>query len=108
MGERTRLSKPRRIRDPKAIRACRKPFCEFCGVSGGVYQVHHIKHRASGGHDLPFNLINLCVGCHSAVHNGMIPRWRLVRIVAQREQLDCEILRDTLARGLETYEANEG
>ncbi len=91
------LSKPQRIRDPRAIRRCRKPYCEFCGVTGGRYEIHHIQFRSAGGHDIDYNLINLCVECHQAVHDKIVGAYRLLRIVAQREELEEEYLREVIS-----------
>lgn len=79
------VSKPKRIKDPAAIRAVRKPYCEYCGRTFGPMQVHHIKPRGAGGDDVRENLICLCPECHTRVHAGEIPRHRLREIVERRE-----------------------
>ena len=78
------VPKPRRIRDPAAIAEARKPWCEYCG-RWGLMEIHHVKSRGSGGHDVAENLVNLCVGCHKRVHNGQIPRRNIECIVRRRE-----------------------
>ena len=37
------------------------------------YEVHHIRGRTrSDGHDIPENLINLCVVCHKRAHGAVV------------------------------------
>lgn len=81
-----------RVRDPAAIAAARKGFCEYCGTDAGPFHVHHLRSRGAGGDDVPGNLINLCAGpgrpnCHDHAHAGHIPREVLARTVAVREGL---------------------
>lgn len=73
-----------RIRDPKTIRAMKKPYCELCGQRA-YGEPHHIKTRGSGGSDIPENLIQLCWEHHVAAHSGGLPKEELVAIVAARE-----------------------
>lgn len=81
-----KLPKHTRLKDPKAIKAARRDRCELCGDTWEL-QVHHIKHRASGGHDEPRNLICLCAECHTKVHVGEISKRRIKAIVQKREGL---------------------
>ena len=67
------IPKPKRIKNPRAIEAARKPYCEYCGCLGTVH-VHHIKTKGSGGHDIPENLISLCPLCHDKAHWGQISK----------------------------------
>jgi len=80
--------KPKRIRDKQAIKKARREWCEYCG-KGGWTQVHHIVAVgfAQRGHDIPENLVALCVRCHTRVHNWDPQREKekLVKIVAWRE-----------------------
>ncbi len=82
------IPKPQRIRNPRAIEAARKPWCEVCGRAGRM-EVHHWEHsRGAGGDDIPHNLICVCAGpggCHERIHAGQIPRERLREIVRRRE-----------------------
>ena len=70
------MPKVKRIKDPKAIRAAQRIHCQLCGRTG-IIHVHHIKTRGSGGHDIPDNLISLCVYCHAKVHTGEIGKEQL-------------------------------
>jgi 5-methylcytosine-specific restriction endonuclease McrA len=71
------LPKTKRIKDPEAIEAARRPYCVFCGYSGGDLQVHHIHTKGSGGGDTEDNLICLCVVCHARAHSGEISKKEL-------------------------------
>ena len=66
------LEKQKRIKDPVAYKAARRPYCVYCGKTNIGFTVHHIKTRGSGGHDIPTNLINLCIPCHARAHTGEI------------------------------------
>ncbi len=77
------LPKCERIRDRNAIKAARRDFCEYC-YRWGKGEVHHIKSKGAGGHDVPDNLIHLCHECHRKVHDGKIPRRVLREIVGKR------------------------
>jgi 5-methylcytosine-specific restriction endonuclease McrA len=81
-----KFPKHTRLKDPKAIKAARRDRCELCGNTW-MLQVHHIKHKASGGDDEPRNLICLCAECHTKVHCGEISRHRIRSIVKKREGL---------------------
>lgn len=90
------LAKPKRIEDKKAIQATRKTYCEYCGRSGGYFEVHHIRAKGFGknGHDIPVNLINLCAGpgntCHDKAQQYKIKPLELIKITAKREDLSLE------------------
>lgn len=85
------LSKKQRIKDPKAIAAVRKDYCEIenCGRKA-TGEPHHIRPRSLGGSDIPANLIQLCFECHRLAHDGKITYHQLIRIVAKREGLEAE------------------
>lgn len=78
------IPKPRRIVDPQAIKAARKPYCEYCG-KWGYTEVHHIKTRGSGGDDVPSNLVSLCRACHDKAHRGLISKRELKEIVERKK-----------------------
>ena len=46
--------------------------CQYCGIKGVQFEVHHMKQRKEGGTDIPSNLITLCKKCHSDHHSGLI------------------------------------
>lgn len=76
--------KQRRIKNQKTIDGIRSiGYCEHC-VSRFNLQVHHIKSKGSGGDDTEDNLICLCYVCHRRVHDGVIPKERLMMIVERR------------------------
>lgn len=79
------IPKPQRLRDPKAIEAARKPFCESCG--GPAYgEPHHIIPRSVGGADHKLNLIQLCLRCHFGdVATGKLRPEQLFAIIAEHE-----------------------
>lgn len=79
------IPKPRRVVDKKLIQRIHEiGCCEYCGSRFNL-QVHHIKSRGSGGHDVPENLILLCYVCHNKVHAGNIGRDKLREIVRDRQ-----------------------
>lgn len=90
------LQKPKRVRNPKAIAAIRKPYCEVCGRPA-YGEPHHIITRGAGGPDHPFNLIQLCGSCHyEKVPAGKLSREYLFRIVARREGKTVEEIKDAV------------
>lgn len=82
--------KPKRLKDRKAIEAARKQYCEVCGRWDMAMQVHHIACKGSGGPDHSYNLITVCVACHTLAHSGRIARDTLWRIVARREGITAD------------------
>ena len=54
--------------------------------------------RATFGPDHPYNLIQLCVVCHTKAHNGQIKRAQLWEIIARREGLTAEQVEDRVKR----------
>ncbi|KKL05736.1 hypothetical protein LCGC14_2603030 [marine sediment metagenome] len=42
--------------------------CKQCGSTDNI-QIHHIRSVASGGRNLPHNLMLLCGICHDLLHN---------------------------------------
>ena len=51
-------------------------LCESCGRRAN--HAHHIQYRSRGGTSALENLANLCLSCHSGVHNGdpLLARFR--------------------------------
>jgi len=43
--------------------------CQNCGSMQNL-EVHHLIFRSHGGQDLEENLITLCCGCHSKLHQN--------------------------------------
>lgn len=89
------LTKPHRLRDPKAIQAARREYCELCGRYG-VIHVHHIRSKGAGGNDEADNLVSLCPICHDKVHRGLIERERLIQI--RGRTVDSQVSQDPLRR----------
>jgi len=92
------LAKRKRLVDPAAIEAARKPYCEVCGQSahGGP---HHIITVGAGGPDHKYNLIQLCGICHYAkIPSGKLTRRFLFGIVARREGATVEEVEETVCR----------
>jgi HNH endonuclease len=79
----------KRIKDPDAVNAARKDFCEYCcgPMKAEEIHVHHVKSRGAGGHDRVENLVSLCWLCHQKVHEGKIVRARLTALIRKREIL---------------------
>ena len=72
------VPKTKRVKDPEAIEAARKSYCQVCYTRFGLH-VHHIKTRGAGGGDIPENLICLCWKCHAKAHSGEINKDQLRR-----------------------------
>jgi 5-methylcytosine-specific restriction endonuclease McrA len=84
-----------RVIDADAIKAARRSYCAYCGISKTsiAYCVHHIVGRARGGGDVIENLICLCSGpgsncCHERSHG---------RVVNDRPPITANDLKDMLA-----------
>lgn len=71
--------------------------CELCGkeVRGGT-QPHHLFTRGAGRMDVSFNLAALCAPCHHAIHLNAVWKPRLFGIVAAREGMTVEQLKEKL------------
>lgn len=70
------IDKPaKRIEDPAAVEAARRPWCEWCGrdTRNGCH-VHHVRSRGARGGDVAPNLCSLCYLCHGKFHDGNIRR----------------------------------
>ncbi len=78
------IPKPQRIVDKKLLKEMAQVPCEVCGGQWSVV-AHHITTKGAGGHDLPENLISLCVLCHNKAHHGGISIQRLREIVRGRD-----------------------
>ena len=46
--------------------------CQHCGKRNCRLEAHHIVYREHGGKDTLTNLLTLCEGCHTKVHQGRI------------------------------------
>lgn len=80
--------KYKRIVDKKVIKACRKEYCEVCGMQANI-EPHHIYTVGAGGGDIKENLIQLCTDCHIKAHANY-SREELLKIVAWREESTVE------------------
>ncbi len=58
----------KRIKSRKVLQQYSHPKCELCGKWGTAVPHHIVFRSQSGGHDMPENLINLCVDCHDDAH----------------------------------------
>ena len=81
------IPKPKRIVDPAAVKAARRPYCEHCHkrTGGGP---HHIITVGSGGPDHALNLLQLCGDCHTKAHSGQISKDKLWQIIGKREGIE--------------------
>ena len=91
--------KPRRVKNKATIERTRKRSCELCGSIKGL-QIHHVFTKGSGAGDTQENLVCLCVGCHTQVHNGEIARDDLLDIVAERERKTVEEIRRIVGKSM--------
>ena len=98
------IPKPKRIKDKKAIEQARKPYSELPPnkPTYGAPPHHYYFTVAAGGPDHKFNLIQLTGSEHVAAHAGNISKETLLEIVARREGLDKEVIRDSLIE-MRTY-----
>lgn len=71
--------KEKRIENKKVLKD-KKCMCEFCGRRGYT-EKHHVKTKGSGGDDVAENLIELCRRCHRLVHDGVIKKDVLMKMV---------------------------
>lgn len=77
------VPKNKRIKNQKLIND-KKHNCEYCGKKNCWTNKHHIKSKGASGDDTEDNLIELCGVCHRAVHDGIIKKEDLLRIVKKR------------------------
>lgn len=93
------VPKPRRLLDPGAVQAAKKPWCEVCGSPSRGIEPHHILTRGAGGPDHKYNLIQLCWECHyGRVPAGQLPPHYLFEIVARREGKTVEEIEEMVYR----------
>ncbi len=78
------VPKNERKKDKKLINK-KKHNCEYCGKKNCYTNTHHIKSKGSGGDDIEDNLIELCSNCHRKVHDGLISKQELIKIVKRRK-----------------------
>ena len=79
------VPKTKRIVDKKLIKG-KKHDCEYCHKENCYTNKHHIKSKGSGGDDIDSNLIELCGECHRKVHDGIIKKEELIKIIKKREK----------------------
>ena len=79
------VPKNERKKDKKLINS-KKHNCEYCGKKNCYTNTHHIKSKGSGGDDTEDNLIELCGVCHRKVHDGLIGKQELIKIVKRRKR----------------------
>jgi len=77
------VPKKERIKDKKQINK-KKHNCEYCGKKNCWTNSHHVNSKGSGGDDTEENLIELCGNCHRKVHDGIIKKEVLIRIIKNR------------------------
>lgn len=58
--------------------------CELCQRKNIWTNTHHIKSKGASGDDVEDNLIELCANCHRKVHDGLISKDDLIKIVKNR------------------------
>lgn len=60
--------------------------CELCQRKNIWTNTHHIKSKGASGDDVEDNLIELCANCHRKVHDGLISKDDLIKIVKNRRK----------------------
>ena len=80
-----KFPKNARVKNKKLIEN-KKHKCEFCGKENCYTNTHHIKSKGSGGNDTENNLIELCSNCHRLVHDGIIKKQELLKIIKGRRK----------------------
>ena len=90
--------KIKRVKDPVAIEAARKPRSEISGEPTYRSAPHHIISVGSGGPDHPFNLLQTTALEHIQIHSGLYSRDELFQIVAEREGLTVEFVMSEVNR----------
>lgn len=77
--------KDKRIKNQRLIND-KKHDCEFCGKKKCWTNKHHVKSKGASGNDTEDNLIELCGECHRKVHDGIIKKQELLRIIKNRRK----------------------
>ena len=72
-----------RIKNKKVIND-KKHDCELCGKKNCWTNSHHVKSKGSGGDDTKDNLIEVCGECHRKIHDGIIPKELLIKVINNR------------------------
>lgn len=75
--------KNKRIKNQKVIDD-KKHNCEYCGKNKIWTNKHHVKSKGAGGDDTEENLIELCGSCHRKVHDGIIKKEELLKIISNK------------------------
>jgi hypothetical protein len=78
-----------------------KQQCEFCLRRDPYAEVHHVFGRGQEGcrrFDIAINLLVLCIDCHTKYHNGRIEQWDLLLIVADREGVTPQWIKEEIWR----------
>ncbi len=94
----TPIPKHKRLVDPAAVEAARKPYSEYSGLPTYGAPPHHVISVGAGGPDHPFNMIQLTGFEHMQAHNGEISRDTLFGIIARREGVTVEHLKSEIQR----------
>lgn len=104
------MSKLGLVIDEPLLASMREPGpCEMCGYWFKDRQVHHVFEKGARSWkriDLPWNLISLgpmlgpLCRCHSRYHHGVLSRSAILVVVANREKVTPQQIRDEHARML--------
>lgn len=82
------VPKNKRIKNQKLINN-KKYNCEYCGKKNCCTNKHHVKSKGASGDDIEDNLIELCGICHRKVHDGLIKKEELLKIIYKRRKKRC-------------------
>jgi len=63
--------------------------CKLCNIKTNYLEVHHIIPKSRGGLDNDNNLINICIECHSLVHDVSFKRGKgVISTAIKKSQLN--------------------
>lgn len=79
------VPKQKRIKNQKLINE-KKHNCEYCKKKNCWTNKHHVKSKGASGDDTEENLIELCGDCHRKVHDGIIKKEELLKIIKNRRK----------------------
>ena len=74
-------------------------YCDVCGCYTCRLQPHHIVRKNMGGHgniDVRVNILGVDVECHDRIHLGKISKERQLELVAQREGVSVDAIKEAL------------
>lgn len=78
--------KPKRVKNPDLLKSYKDYKCVACGYQAD--EMHHIKHKGSGGDDVLGNLLPLCRTDHVKLHamglNTFVDKYKLQAVLLDK------------------------